>query len=305
MSQYFSKINTLERVSNKYKPYETGLISYGTKNEIKKILRAVFEQAVNWDYFESNPVKHIKLYKPTPSPIGWLSPAQVAMIINEAFRQKDLLMALAIQLAFVCSMRKGEIMGLQWRAIDFDNESIHINKELAHVHRTSIAALNHIKVYQQFPSHKSGSTTVAILKEPKTHSSIRTVFTPWSVTNTLNLWKLKQKRYKKNYPHDFKDYDLVFALENGAPVSNQYVSTRFHALLSVCGLPRVTFHSLRHSSTSYKLTLSGGNIKAVQGDNGHAQPNMVLSVYAQVCDKDREVLCNKVEEDFCSQLITI
>jgi len=305
MSQYFAKLNTLERAKNKYKPYETGAISNATKNEIKKILRAVFEQAVNWGYFESNPVKHIKLYKPAPSPKQYLSTSQVSMVINEAFRQKDLLMALVIQLAFICSMRKGEIMGLQWRAIDFDRYSICVNRELARVHRTSLKTLNHIKVYQQFPSHKPGSTTIAILKEPKTQSSIRTVFMPWSVINTLNLWMLEQKCYKKEYPEDFRNYNLVVALQNGLPLSDQYITTRFHALLKACGLPRVTFHSLRHSSTSYKLVLSGGNVKAVQGDNGHAQPNMVLSIYAQVCDNDREILCNKVEEDFCSRLMTI
>lgn len=305
MSQYFSKLNTLERAGNKYKPYEMGLVSDNTKKEIKKVLHAVFEQASNWGYLQSNPVKHIKMYKPVPSPRSWLRSDQVATIINEAFRQKDLLMALIIQLAFVCSMRKGEILGLQWRAVDFDKESVCIKREVARVRRSSIETLNHIKIYQQFPSHKPGSSTVSILKEPKTHSSIRTVFIPWSVRNTLKLWRMEQAEYKKKYPHDYKDYDMIIALQNGLPVSDQYINTRFQSLLSICGLPRVTFHSLRHSSTGYKLALSGGNIKAVQGDNGHAQPNMVLSVYAQVCDKDRETLCNKVEEDFCSRLITM
>ena len=36
-------------------------------------------------------------------------------------------------------------------------------------------------------------------------------------------------------------------------------------------LPKVVFHSLRHSSITYKLKLNGGDIKAVQGDFGHAQ----------------------------------
>ena len=41
--------------------------------------------------------------------------------------------------------------------------------------------------------------------------------------------------------------------------------------LLTLGLPKVTFHSLRHISITYKLILTGGNIKAVQGDSGHAQ----------------------------------
>jgi hypothetical protein len=38
-------------------------------------------------------------------------------------------------------------------------------------------------------------------------------------------------------------------------------------------MPVAAFHSLRHSSTSYKLILTNGNIKAVQGDNGSSQPD--------------------------------
>ena len=45
------------------------------------------------------------------------------------------------------------------------------------------------------------------------------------------------------------------------------------------GLPDVVFHSLRHTSVTYKLKLSGGDIKAVQGDSGHAQADMVTEVY--------------------------
>lgn len=34
---------------------------------------------------------------------------------------------------------------------------------------------------------------------------------------------------------------------------------------------KVVFHSLRHSSITYKLKLNGGDVKAVQGDSGHSQ----------------------------------
>ena len=44
------------------------------------------------------------------------------------------------------------------------------------------------------------------------------------------------------------------------------------------GLPDVVFHSLRHTSVTYKLKLSGGDIKAVQGDSGHAQADMVTTM---------------------------
>ena len=50
-------------------------------------------------------------------------------------------------------------------------------------------------------------------------------------------------------------------------------------IIDKLGLPDVVFHSLRHTSVTYKLKLSGGDIKAVQGDSGHAQADMVTEVY--------------------------
>ena len=45
-------------------------------------------------------------------------------------------------------------------------------------------------------------------------------------------------------------------------------------IIDELGLPDVVFHSLRHTSVTYKLKLSGGDIKAIQGDSGHAQAEM-------------------------------
>ena len=63
-------------------------------------------------------------------------------------------------------------------------------------------------------------------------------------------------------------------------------------------LPPVVFHSLRHSSITYKLKLSGGDIKMVQGDSGHAQATMVTEQYAHVLDDDRRKNAQRLEQAF-------
>ena len=50
----------------------------------------------------------------------------------------------------------------------------------------------------------------------------------------------------------------------------------------------VDFHSLRHTSTSVKLVVTNGDIKSVQGDNGHAQAKMVTDTYAEIDDRRRQ-----------------
>lgn len=62
--------------------------------------------------------------------------------------------------------------------------------------------------------------------------------------------------------------------------------------------PKVVFHSLRHSSTTYKLKLNHGDLKATQGDTGHAQIDMITSVYAHILDEDRKINTQKFESAF-------
>ena len=64
------------------------------------------------------------------------------------------------------------------------------------------------------------------------------------------------------------------------------------------GLPDVVFHSLRHTSITYKLKLSGGDIKSVQGDSGHAQADMVTEVYSHILDEDRRKNAQLIEDAF-------
>ena len=62
------------------------------------------------------------------------------------------------------------------------------------------------------------------------------------------------------------------------------------------------FHSLRHSSTSLKLKLSKGNIKAVQGDTGHAEARMVTDTYAHGFDADRKLIAREMDTGFFAKV---
>ena len=55
----------------------------------------------------------------------------------------------------------------------------------------------------------------------------------------------------------------------------------------------MVFHSLRHSSTTYKLKLNHGDLKVTQGDTGHAEIDMITSIYAHILDEYRKVNAQK------------
>ena len=78
------------------------------------------------------------------------------------------------------------------------------------------------------------------------------------------------------------------------------INRAFNKLIEEKGLPKVVFHSLRHSSITYKLKLNGGDMKSVQGDSGHAQVKMVADVYSHIIDDDRRLNAERMEAAFYS-----
>jgi integrase len=304
ISRYFQRLQTTPRVTNKYKPNDIGFIGFSTLQEINKLLHSVFQQAIYWGYMEVNPVDHIKLHHAKPNYKHMLNIEQVLEVVNSAIYQKKWQLALAIQLAFVCSMRKGEIYGLQWENIDLDNRCIFVDKEMSRASLKTLRVLNYRGVHHVFPPHSLNSQSRLVLKDPKTASSIRTIYLPPTMVDNLKMWKQYQVTRRSSSDLGYQNNDLVFCKENGSPHSFKRLSDEFEKLLVGVGAPKIYFHSLRYSSTSYKLILSRGDIKAVQGDNGHAQPDMVLSIYALIQSEQRIKLANKVEADFCLHVIS-
>jgi integrase len=137
-----------------------------------------------------------------------------------------------------------------------------------------------------------------VLKTPKTDSSVRKVWLPKTLAHILREWKKAQDELKEYLGEEYQDYNLVVALPNGRPCENRVISKEFEKLKAKAGLPNVVFHSLRHSSTTYKLMLNHGDIKATQGDTGHAQADMVTQVYSHILDQDRKVNPQKFEVAF-------
>ena len=62
--------------------------------------------------------------------------------------------------------------------------------------------------------------------------------------------------------------------------------------------PRIIFHGLRHSSATYQLMISGGDVKAVQGTTGRATADMLVNTYAHIQQSSRVELGKKFEEGF-------
>ena len=97
----------------------------------------------------------------------------------------------------------------------------------------------------------------------------------------------------------------VVILGAGASIAATMRDAEIHGLKlpSMNNLPDVVFHSLRHTSITYKLKLNGGDIKSVQGDSGHSQVDMVTDVYSHIIDEDRRRNAELFEQAFYEKKI--
>lgn len=141
-----------------------------------------------------------------------------------------------------------------------------------------------------------------VLKTPKTETSNRTVWLPKTVAELLVQYQKDQKELQEFLGDAYNNYNLVIALENGNPVESRIVRDRFQKLCEQNGYEQVVFHSLRHLSTGYKLKMTNGDVKSVQGDTGHAEAEMVTDVYSEIIDEDRRYNAQKMDEQFYSTL---
>ena len=272
--------------------------------EVHRVLRNAFNQAVKWELIARNPVEHATLPKAEykEREIWTAETLMKALDLCD-----DEILKLAINLAFSCSLRMGELLGLTWDCVDISSESIEqgrasifVEKELQRVNRSAMEALNEKDIMFKFPSVFASGHTALILKTPKTKTSVRKVFLPKTVAEMLIARKAAIEELKELFGDEFYDYDLVFCSTNGRPLEGQIINRGFNKLIEENGLPKVVFHSLRHSSITYKLKLNGGDMKAVQGDSGHAQVKMVADVYSHIIDDDRRLNAERLEEAFYS-----
>lgn len=270
MDKYYRDLLSVKAVSSKYVKARTEYLTPHTVREVHKTLRNAFNQAVKWELMTRNPVEHATL----PKEEHKTRDIWTAEVLQKALEAcDDDILRLAINLAFSCSLRMGELLGLTWDCIDISptsielgQASIFVEKELQRVNREAMADLDGKDIMFKFPPTFASTHTALVLKTPKTKTSVRKVFLPKTVAEMLVQRKADIEELKDLFGDEFVDFNLVFCSSNGKPIEGQVINRAFNKLIEEKGLPKVVFHSLRHSSITYKLKLNGGDMKSVQGD---------------------------------------
>ena len=303
---YHFLLFTAEPVTNVGKP-KRDKISPSLIHDIHKVLRCAFNQAVKWEYIAKNPFLNATLSEHKEKKREALTPEQLHKVLEFTDRPEIYnyyLIHCAIQLAFACSMRGGEVGGAQWDRYDADGQMLYIDRVIDRVDKKLMDKLTKMEILFKFPNLYPGTRTVIVLKQPKTEGSIRNVYTPDTVTQKLKVLKQIQEKLKLELGDDgYMDYGMIICQANGRPIMTEHLNKCFKEVLVAMGDPDinvddVVFHSIRHTSAGVKLRLSKGDLKAVQGDGGWNTPDMVTKRYAHILDEDRRSLAEEMEAKF-------
>lgn len=291
---YIGKIPVHIITSEQIEEYYSKLFDINIISRVHKLMKCAFGQALRLKLIKENPYALVDLPKSRYIQKSILTADQIKMLLSYC-AEEDYQLYVCINLAFACSMRLGEILGLTWNDVEISRKSIEdnsscvrVNKTLSRANYDTLKELNNKDVIYTFEPQYAFKKSRLILKTPKTATSNRTIWLPATLAQELNTLKnsvastLYMANQFTNKPN------LVFVNAQGQPVDIRVIENRFkHALIN-CNLPVVTFHSLRHSSITYKLMLSNGDIKSVQGDSGHSQIHTTMNIYAHILDEERK-----------------
>ncbi|MEG0598392.1 MAG: tyrosine-type recombinase/integrase, partial [Oscillospiraceae bacterium] len=247
----------------------TGL-SGKTIKDIHGVFHRALSQAVKTGMLRYNPTEACDLPKVETKEIVPLEQEQITALLQELRGHKfEYLYCVTL----FTGVRQGEILGLTWDCVDFNESTIYINKQLQKTKKVGGC--------YQLVSTKSGK------------SRLITVAT--SVLQVLKKQKNRQSQAQLLAGSAWSNPDnLVFTNAFGGHLVHFTVYKHFKQAVVNIGLGKTRFHDLRHSFAVASIE-GGDDIKTVQSNLGHATAAFTLDVYAHTTQKMKQQSANRME----------
>ncbi len=256
-----SMYNTLQR--------QKGLSAKTIKN-VHGVLHRALTQAQKMGYIRLNPLNAVtlpRIEKPQVKPMEEEDLTRFLRAIKgNPYEQ-------VFFVTVFTGLRQGEVLGLTWDCVNFEQNTLFINKQ-------------HGKV-------KGGKEYVfSSLKNDKP----RMIVAADGVMGALKKQKANQQHWAEVAGEAWNNADnLVFTTELGRYLSNQTVYLAFKKVVKSLGQENVRFHDLRHTFAVNSLK-AGDDIKTVQENLGHHTASFTLDVYAHVTSGMKHESANRMEQ---------
>ena len=256
-----SMYNTLQR--------EKGLSAKTIKN-VHGVLHRALTQAQKMGYIRLNPLEAVTLPRIEKKQIKPMEDEDLIRFLKEI---KGNPYELVFFVTVFTGLRQGEILGLTWDCVNFEQNTLYINKQ-------------HGKV-------KGGQEYVfGSLKNDKP----RLIVAADGVMDALREQKAWQRRWAELAGKAWNNADnLVFTTELGRYLSNQTVYLAFKKVVRALGMENIRFHDLRHTFAVNSLK-AGDDIKTVQENLGHHTAAFTLDVYAHVTSGMKQASASRMEK---------
>lgn len=232
-------------------------LSSKTILEHHRLLRAMLHRAVYWQMIVSNPAERVQPPKTMKPKRKYYDDDQSKILLSNLMQlgENQIKYKVAIILTIFTGFRLGELMGLEWDDINFNDGIVSVNRS------------------SQYLSDKGVFT-----KTPKTESSIRDVAIPEFVISLLEEYKLWYEEQKSLYGDLWTNSNRLFVQADGKPMHPSTISKWFVKYVGQIGLPVINFHGLRHTNATL-LIAQNIDVAVVAARLGHAQITTTYNFY--------------------------
>ena len=259
--------------------FETHHIQPRTAKDVKVFFGNVMEQAVSDGLIFYNPVKDVVINKTLAAKYAkdkntdeeFFSYEEAQLFLNNV-RNHELYELFYLTLFF--GLRREEILGLRWSAIDFKNQTMRINHTV------------------------TKGMTITRANTTKTVSSARMYPLTDEQVEMFRQLRNKERTYRKLCGSGYHNSDYIFKHADGSLYYPDYPTKAFGKLVRrMPELPQsITFHGLRSSCVSI-LVHQGMDVKSIQKWVGHADIDTTLRIYAKVKDKESKMEISNAMND--------
>lgn len=219
------------------------------------IIHKALKTAVKWELLNKNPADAVEVPKKKRSKVSFYTSEQAQLMLSLA---KATSYYPVLVIAVYVGLRRGEIFGLGWSNIDWDNSLMKIRRTVQYTPETGI-----------------------FFKEPKTESGNRDIRISGLVIEVLKQHRIEQNKKKLMLGKSYQDNDLIFCQNDGKPIHPDTISRWFPKFLTENKLPKIRFHDLRHTNATMLLE---GNVPDLEIAErlGHADPSTPKRIYGHV-----------------------
>ncbi len=241
------------------------------------IISTALNKAVVWGYILNNPNTRIEKPKIRKKEIECYSPEEVSKLI-EALNDEPLKYQAIIMLALDSGARRGEITGLIWKDIDFDNSTMNINKSTQYTKELGIFE-----------------------KETKTPTSNRKIYLSKTTLDILKKYQKEQMKKKIKLGSKWENSKRVFTTEYGGDMHPDTPSQILEKLIKRHNLKRITFHGLRHTCISLQIS-SGIQAQIISKRAGHSNVTVTHNTYSHFFDNEFKEIANTMDSFLQSKI---